>query len=118
MPAGINSGDLDREIVLQTAPMVQNENGELVPDWDQATSQTLWAEWVPTASSEVFKDRGRLGSYIAGLFNIYDVDPRPLTHNTRILFDGRIFDVLPYQEIGQLGEGLAIPVIARDETRG
>ncbi len=110
----LNAGDLDREIVLQTATKVQSDSGEEVFDWANATSDTIMAEWLPAGTREAWQAQQRLASYVDGVFRMYDRDPRPTPDDTRILFDGKVFDTKPYVEIGR-GEGLAIPVIARGE---
>ncbi len=112
--AGINAGDLDREIQIQKAPIVQDDSGEPTFDWAHAYSQTVWAQWLPAGTKEAWQAQQRLASYVDGVFQIYDMDPRPTPNDTRILFDGRIFDVKPYIEIGR-GEGLQIAVVARGE---
>jgi head-tail adaptor len=112
--SGLNAGDLDREIVLQTAAKVQSDSGEETFDWDNAVEATVWAQWLPAGTAEAWKAQQRLGSYVNGVFHIYDREPRPTPDDTRILFDGRVFDTNPYVEIGR-GDGLAIPVMARGE---
>ncbi len=114
--AGLNAGDLDREIVIQTAPVVQAEgSGEESFDWDRAEEQTVWAQWLPAGTREAWQAQQRLASYVDGVFRIYDMDARPTPNNTRILFGGRVFDLKPYIEVGR-GEGLEIPVVASGDV--
>lgn len=110
----VASGRMDRRIILQTASLVQGDGGFPSMDWDHATSMALWAEWLPAGTSEAWQAQDRLGSYIDGVFRIYDLNPRPAPDNTRILFQGRIFDTKPWIELGR-GVGLDIPVVARSE---
>src|SRR5690242_3775385 len=110
----LDPGHLDRQIVIQTAAIVLGDGGFPSLDWDHATSQTVFAEWLPGGTKEAWQAQQRLGSYIDGLFRIYDISPRPAPDNTRILFDGRLFDTKPWVEIGR-GVGLEIPVVARSE---
>jgi len=112
--AYLNAGDLDREIVIQTAPVVQSASGEEVFDWAHADEQTVWAQWLPAGSLEAWKAQQRLESFVDGVFVVYDMETRPAPNNTRILFDGRVFDVKPYVEVGR-HEGLQLPVVARGE---
>lgn len=112
--ANLNAGDLDREIVIQTAPVVQSASGEEVFDWAHAVESTVWAQWLAAGTKEAWQAQQRLGSYVDGVFQIYEIDPRPTPNNTRILFDGRVFDIKPYIEIGR-GEGLLIAAVARGE---
>lgn len=109
--AGLDAGLLDREIVLQKAPIVQSESGEETFDWDNAVEETVWAQWLPAGTREAWRAQERLDSYVEGVFRIYDKSPRPTPNDTRILFDDRVFDIKPYVEIGR-GEGLEIPVVA------
>jgi SPP1 family predicted phage head-tail adaptor len=109
---GLNAGQLDREIVLQTATAVQSESGEPIVTWGD--DDTIWAQWLPAGTREAWQAQQRLGSYVDGVFQIYDRAIRPTPDTTRILFDGRVFDVKPYMEIGR-GEGLLVPVVARGE---
>lgn len=112
---GLNAGDLDREILLQKAPVVQSESGETTLDWVNAEEQTIWAEWFPAGTTEAYRASQRLASYVDGVFRIYDMATRPTPHDTRIVFDGRLFDIRPYVEIGR-GDGLEIPVTAHVES--
>jgi head-tail adaptor len=111
---GLSAGKLDREIVLQVASPTQSESGEVTFDWDHAESLTLWAEWLPRGTRETFRFE-REGSYIDGLFRVYDIVPRPTPDNTRILFEDRVFDVQGVTEIGR-GEGLDLAVVAHGEA--
>jgi len=112
--AGLNAGDLDREIVLQTASPVQSESGEVSMDWANATSETIWAEWIPGSTSEGYLQQRQIGSHIDGVYRIYYRD-EPLPDRTRIIDDrGRIFDVKPAIEI-ERGVGWLVPVVARGE---
>lgn len=112
--AGLNAGQMDREIVFQKAPLVKSENYEEIIDWDNADETTVWAQWLPAGTRESWNAQQRLGSYVDGVFRVYDMSPRPTPHDTRIYFDGKYFDIRPYVEIGR-GEGLEIPVVARGE---
>jgi len=112
--AGLSAGDLDREIVLQTAAAAQSDSGEETFDWTHADEETLWAQWLPAGTKEAYQAQQRLASYVDGVFRIYDRDPRPTTSGMRIVFDGRVFDLKPWVELGR-GDGLEIPVVARGE---
>lgn len=109
---GLNSGNLDREIVLQTAVRVQSASGESTLDWPNATSETIWAEWLPAGTREAWQAQQRLSATVDGVFKVYDMATRPDPATTRIQWDGKTFDVRPYVEIGR-GEGLLVPVVGR-----
>ncbi len=115
--SGLDAGLMTAEIVLQTAPAVQSDSGEQTWDWDHVVAQDLFAQWLPGGTRETWQAQQRLGSYVDGVFRIYDLDTRLRPDNTRIVFDGRIFDTKPYVEIydGGMVVGLDIPVVARGE---
>jgi head-tail adaptor len=112
--SGLSAARLDREILLQTATTVQSASGEETFDWDSATSLRLWAQWFAKGTRETFRFQ-REGSYIDGIFRIYDLAPRPTPDNSRILFEGRVFDLQGVTELGR-GEGLDLAVVARGEA--
>lgn len=109
----LEPGHLDRQIVLQTATRSQDDDGAEILTWppDGGTTVTIWAQWLAGDTREAWLAKQRLNTFVEGVFRIYDRDPRPTPDATRILFDGRIFDLLPYVEIGRR-EGLEIPVVA------
>lgn len=112
---GLNAGDLDREVVLQTATRTQDTGtGEEVIDWD-ALDETIWAQWLPAGTREAWQAQQRLAAYVDGVFHIYDKSPRPTPEDSRIVFDGRTYDIKGVSEIGR-GEGLEIVVVAHGET--
>lgn len=103
---------MDREIVLQTATKsLDSKTGEQVIDWDEVTEQTIWAQWLPAGTTEAWRAQQRLQAIVDGVFRIYDMDPRPTPDGSRILWDGKVFDIKPVVEIGR-GEGLEVPVVA------
>jgi head-tail adaptor len=117
---GLAAGDLDRDIVLQIGTDTQSASGEPIRSWANVTAETLdnngtiAAQWLPAGTKEAWQAQQRLGSYVDGVFRIYDRTVRPVPDASRILFDNRIFDVRPYVEI-ERGVSLDIPVVARGE---
>lgn len=113
--SGLRAGDLDRDIVLQTATRLQSESGEVSYDWDNATAVTLAAAWIPANSREGYFAQRQIQSTISGAYKLqYRDEPKP--HESRILgHDGRVYDVLPATELGRQ-EGWLVPVIARGEA--
>jgi len=106
--ASLNAGLLDREIVLQTATSEQSDSGEPIVTW--GSDETIWAQWFSKGTTEAWRAQQRLEGVIEGVFRIYwrdDIAPDV----TRIVFDGKTFDVRPPVEIGRQ-EGLDIPVTA------
>ncbi len=108
----LNAGDLDRLITLQTATKTQDEDsGAEVIDWTIGAVD-IWAKWLPRGTSEVWKAQQGLEAFIDGVFQIYDISPRPKANTSRIVWEGTTYDIKPPVEIGR-GEGLEIPVVAR-----
>lgn len=112
--SGPGAGKLDREITIQRAPLIQSDSGESRLDWEHATEEVVWAEWVPQRSLESYFANDRIASHVTGFFRMYDMAQRPTPDATRILWDGRIFDVRPYVEVGR-SDWLEVAVEARGE---
>lgn len=111
---GLNAGDLDREIRLQTATRTQDpDSGEEVIDWDDIEEETLWAQWLPAGTREAYYAQQRLEAQIDGVYRIYYRTPKPDATLNRIVDDeGTVFDLKPPIEI-ERKEGWEIPVVAR-----
>jgi len=108
--AGPATGQMDRKIVLQIATATQSASGESTFDWDTASNVELQAQWLAAGTTETWKAQQRLEGTIDGMFRIHwrnDVTPE----NTRILWDGKVFDVRPPIEGGRR-RWLDIPVTA------
>jgi len=112
---GINAGALDREITLQTATKTQDTStGEELIDWDDL-DEILWAQWLPAGTREAWQAQQRLSAFVDGVFRIYDTSPRPTPESSRVLFEGRVFDIKGVVEIGR-GDGLELAVVAHGEA--
>lgn len=111
---GLNAGELDREIVLQTATKTQDSaSGEELVDWEAAEEETIWAQWLPAGSREAWQAQQRLSAYVDGVFRIYFRDePDPALN--RIVFDGKTYDIKGSVEI-ERAEGWELAVVARNE---
>lgn len=115
MANGLNAGDLDREIVLQTKTVTTNpKTGEQVETWDQ-NPVTIWANWDPSSSREIFAAQNRQAAYVDGVFRIYWREPRPMPERNRIVFDGTVYDIRPAIEVGRR-EFWDLPAVARAEA--
>lgn len=109
----LDAGLMFCEITLKTVTKTQDtETGEEIVDWD-LLDENVWAQWLPAGTREAWLAQQRLNTFIDGVFRIYDRSPRPDPALTRISYDGRIFDVKPWVEIGR-GEGLELPVTGRE----
>jgi head-tail adaptor len=107
----LDVGLMDREIVLQTATKSQDaDTGEELLTWD--AGDTVFAQWLPAGTSEAWQAQQRIEAYVDGVLRIHDRDTRPTPDATRIVWDGKIFDVKGVVEI-QRGEGLDLVVVAR-----
>ena len=118
---GLDCGLMTADIVLQTATKsLDAATNQEVLTWDPANDQALSAQWLPAGSTEAWQAQRRLETYVSGVFRIYDLDDvasRPAADNSRILFNGRIYDTKPYIEVFDEGMvvGLDIAVVARGE---
>lgn len=113
MSVGLNAGDLDREITLVTGVKTQDSGtGEEVIVWDVDAGVTVWAQWLPGGTREQWQSQQRLGSYVEGVWKIYAIEPAPTAAGTRILSEGRTYDVRGVTEIGR-SEGYELAVVAR-----
>lgn len=112
---GLAAGRMDRDIVIQTASVSTDPTtGQDVADWTTARARLVAAEWLPDTASETWRAR-QIDASIIGVYQIYDLSPRPTPEASRILgHDGRIYDVKGVTEIGR-GQGLSINVAARAE---
>ncbi len=106
------AGQMDRQIVLKTGVKSQSPvtNAEEI-DWD-SNDELIWAQWLPAGTREAWQAQERLETYVDGVFRIWYRTPPPTPDDTRIVFDGREFDVKPYVEIGRK-QALEIPVVGR-----
>lgn len=119
--SGINAGDLDREITVITGVKTQDSGtGEEIMTWDATdaeAAQVVWAQWLPAGTKEHWQAQQRLSAYVDGVLRLYDTFPKPTPDGTRIVLDGRTFDVKGVVEIGR-SEGFDLAVTARAEGTG
>lgn len=103
----INSGSLDRRIVIQALTVTQDDFGGAVEAW--ATLATVWAQWLPGAGSERFT-AASVYAEAQGRFRTRWRSDVTTLH--RVTWDGKEWDILDVVEIGRR-EGLEIKVKAR-----
>lgn len=108
----IEAGLLDREITVQRATDSPDPvTGQDVSTW--VSDLPIRAQWLPGGTREAWQAQQRLGTTIEGVYEVYDMDPRPTPDTAQILgHDGRMYDVVGVVEIGR-NEGLLIAVVAR-----
>lgn len=107
--SGLSAGELDREITIESSTSTQDESGDPIVTWATLDSDVP-AQWFPGSSVEVYRAQQRLEAEIAGIFRVYWRDDIT-AEGTRILWDGKTFDVLAPIEGGRQ-EWLDIPVKA------
>ena len=111
---GVNVGDRDREIVLETGTKTRDPiTGEELTDWTLVDPLTLYAEWLPGNTIEAYRAQQRLSSYVEGVFRIEPIE-RPRPADQRIICEGRTYDIKPPIEIDR-GDGWEVPVVSRDD---
>lgn len=109
---GVNVGDRDREIVLETGTKSRDTvNGEELIDWTLVDPVTLYAEWLPGNSVEAYRAQQRLEAYIEGVFRIEPID-RPDPASQRIVWEGRVYDIKGVTEIDRK-DGWELAVVSR-----
>lgn len=109
---GLNSGDLDREIVIERATLVTDAMNEQVPAW--STLAERWASAVPVKDGERFQ-AGEVQSLITMRFQIrWSPETADLDERDRVTFGGRVYDIHGVKEIGRR-EGQEISAAARGE---
>jgi len=93
----VNIGQRDRLISLQMKTVAENGYGEPIETW--TTVASIWAQWVPMKASERFAAQQSVGE-LDGKWRIpwrRGVNAA----NTRILYDGTVYDIQPPIEMGR-----------------
>lgn len=98
----IPSGILDRVIKLQDRASGINALGEPSGAWNDTA--TVWANYSPVRGTESFMGNQKYASAEAKFIIRYRTG---VTARTRIIYDGKTWDILGVEEIGRQ-EGLAI----------
>lgn len=112
MATRIAAGRMDSDIVFQTSTETQSASGEPIVTWGGDVHR--FAEWLPAGTREAWQAQQRLGASVDGVFLVYDKNLNPDPATTRILFDGRVFDVKPWIKRARIDQ-LEIPVTANVE---
>lgn len=119
--AGLNAGDLDREITLQVGTPREGSvaSGEVLLDWAAVTDEVnasgcVDAQWLPAGTTEAWRAGQRLSASVDGIYRIQYRSTLPTPDKSRIVgHDGRMYDIKGITEIGR-AEGLDIAVMASD----
>jgi SPP1 family predicted phage head-tail adaptor len=108
----MESGKLDRRIVIERAALTANAFGEGVPTW--APLAEVWAHKQDVSDKER-QQSAEVSAEITTRFRIrWSPDVATLNPKDRIVFDGRTFEIWGVKEIGRR-EGLEISATARAE---
>ena len=92
----IKIGELDRRILFQNPVETKQSNGELLISWNSHGYR--WAKVEPFMATEI-NENERLSVYSKATFTVrYD---SALNEKMRIYFDGKIYNIQGYTEIGR-----------------
>ena len=109
----MKAGKLDRRIDLHRATTVPNAFNEPVETF--ASFATVWASATPISDGERAR-AGEVFSSISMRFQIrYSTTVSDLDTRDRVVFDGRVFDIVAVKEINRR-EGIEITASARAES--
>lgn len=109
----IRAGDLDRRIAIQTPdPGEVDAAGARIPSWNDVG--TVWANYRPVRDSERMASGSVTASIMARFQIRWSIAMSQIDERHRLLFDGRIFDIVAVKEIGRR-EGLEISATAGAE---
>lgn len=109
----MQAGKLDRRIQIQRATITQNDFGEEVHAWGQIAE--VWAGVTPVSDTERFRG-SQVGAEITTRFVVrYSGQARDVTAEDRIVYEGRVFDLVGIKELGRR-EGYEISAIAKADA--
>lgn len=106
----MQSGDLDRRIVLQRATVTLDGFGGEVETW--APLRTVWAQYLPGPGREAWRS-AEVAAVTEARFIIRW--GQGVTVRDRVLYDGKVYDVRGVIEIGRR-EGQELSVSSRADT--
>ncbi len=109
----MQAGKLDRKITIQRRYVSQNEFGEEVVDWQNICSPVS-AEKRSGSGVERYVSTQYVGKSIL-IFRIrWSSDVKEVTTKHRVLFEGRVHDILDKREIGRR-DGIDLDCEVRSE---
>lgn len=110
----MKAGNLDRRVTIQRegAP---TDNGIEETDGVLADYATRWASWKPANGREVFENLGREAKAGGTFWLRYDSETAAIEETDKVLFDGRLWDIIGIQEIARR-EGIELIVAAGDDA--
>lgn len=111
--AGLNAGDLDREVVIQQLTESAGSSGFPVESW--SALDTVWMEKMEVRGSERFR-AAQLSAPIETRWQMQyrdDMDPDlvDVPKKRRLLYQGRSYDITSATEIGRQ-EGIELMTLA------
>lgn len=104
------SGKLDRRIVIQRATLVRNAFGEQIETW--GTLKEVWAGVRPVSDGERMRAREVAAEITTRFVVRYSAQLSDLSPKDRVLYQGRVFDIIGLKELGRR-EGWEISANAR-----
>lgn len=106
----MRSESLDRRITLQRATTTRDEAGQIIKSWGELA--TVWASRRRASARETLA-AAEVSAAITDVFECRrDSAWADLSPLDRLVFEGRIYDVVSVDEIGRR-EGLRIAAVAR-----
>lgn len=89
----IESGELNKRVIIEQATEVQNANGEPIKTW--STYITRWASVKPLVGREAYNAAGQMDvGEISGKITLRgDPETVVISAKMRVNFNGRIFDI-------------------------
>lgn len=109
----MRAGRLDRKITIQRRYVTQNEFGEEVVEW-QNICPPVWAEKESGQGIERYVASQYVGKSVLVFRIRYSSDVKEVTTKHRVIFEGRVHDILNKREIGRR-EGLWLDCEVRSE---
>jgi SPP1 family predicted phage head-tail adaptor len=93
----MNSGDLDRIIVIEKSVQVQSTSGQMVDSWIRFAR--VWAQEIPFSSNERFSSQATHTAILSHFKIRYlkGLDPK-----MRISYDNQYWRILGFTKIGRL----------------
>jgi SPP1 family predicted phage head-tail adaptor len=106
----MQSGPLDRRIVIERAALTSNAFGEGVPTWGALAE--VWAHKQDVSDKER-QQSAEVAAEITTRFKIrWSPDVATVNPKDRVVFDGRVYNLSAVKEIGRR-EGLELSATAR-----
>lgn len=105
---------MDRRIAIQANTPTRNDYGEEIEGW--STIATVWAEKIENRGQERFQSAQFIGKEAVSFRFRWSETVKAVTAKHRVVFDGRIFEIVGGpRELGRR-EGIEVDCTVRSET--